>query len=94
MHSRCRRWILCGNALHIKAIEINGTLRENPCLAPALAYLTRQSAGKVQQFRRFLEEFCDLRSSCLALATAPPLLPDHMAREAAYYLEKLGVAAS
>ncbi|MEW6426102.1 MAG: DUF2935 domain-containing protein [Bacillota bacterium] len=94
MRSRCRRWISCGNALHIKAIEINDLLREDPRLVPALVYLTRQSAETTQKFRRLLEEYRDLRSSCLALATAPPLLPDHTAREAAYYLEKLGAAAS
>jgi len=80
------------DALYLKALEINGLLKEDPRLVPALIYLTRQSAEGTQKFRRFLEEYRDLRSSCQALATAPPLLPDHMAREAAYYLEKLGAA--
>jgi hypothetical protein len=76
--------------LYLKVLEIKGLLRDNIRLVPALVFTTREIATLTEEFRRSLESYIEERSTAQVLGISPPLLADHMAREATYYLEKIG----
>ena len=76
-----------------KVMELQGLMRDNPRLVPSLLYTTAESAGLTRDFRGVLQNYRMLRASAPALGISPPLLMDHLEREAAYYLEKIGYAS-
>lgn len=76
-----------------KVMELQGLMRDNPRLTPSLLYTTAESAGLTQDFRCGLENLKTLRATAQVLGISPPLLMDHLEREAAYYLEKIGYAS-
>ena len=75
--------------LNNKALELKLLMRDNPFLVPALIYLTRECNNLTQEFKKSAEDFRELRATAQVLSISPPLLADHFAREAAYYLEKI-----
>jgi hypothetical protein len=78
------------NNLTLKVMELKGLLRDNPRMVPPLIFTTRESASLTRDFMHSLESYIEMRNSGQVLAISPPLLADHLAREAAYYLEKIG----
>lgn len=73
-----------------KVMELKGLMRDNPRMVPSLLYTTRESAIITQEFLQSQENYRELRATAQVLAISPPLLADHFALEAAYYLEKIG----
>lgn len=84
------RYLKHFNKLADKVMELKGLMRDNPCMVPALIDTTGESACLIQEFKETLENYRELRATAQVLAISPPLLMDHFAREAAYYLEKIG----
>jgi Protein of unknown function (DUF2935). len=76
--------------LTLKVMEMKGLMRDNPRMTPSLVFTTREIATLTQEFRRSLESYIEQRTTAQVLAISPPLLADHLAREATYYLDKIG----
>lgn len=75
--------------LHSRAWELWRMLERNPRMVPALRTLNQVAAQHIDLFRRWLEEMAEHLAEARILATAEPLLAEHMVREELYYLEKL-----
>jgi hypothetical protein len=74
---------------YIKAVELAGYLRSTLPDFPALQRFHQDAALEVCLFDAFLREMEELNLQHRVLGTLSPLLPDHMMREACYYLTKL-----
>jgi hypothetical protein len=79
--------------LHVKAVMMNGYLRTQLDNFPSLNRLNKQVETIINSFKDFLEELRDKRINGQLLGTLFPLMADHMAREACYYLWKLSQTA-
>jgi hypothetical protein len=77
--------------LQLKTEELDHLMPDEPMLAPALIYLTRESASLTGEWAENLLQFRDLRATAQVLSISPPLLVEHFIREAQYYLGKLAV---
>ncbi|MCL6637166.1 MAG: DUF2935 domain-containing protein [Alicyclobacillus sp.] len=77
------------DALYLKAVETAGYLRTQLAEFPALARLHQEAVLSVRLFQVFLQELQEMCLDHSLLASLSPLMPDHMAREACYYLHKL-----
>jgi hypothetical protein len=76
-------------SFYIKAREMAGFLRARQDLFPALREFDKETSAEIVLFHGFLNELQELRLDCRRLGTLMPLLTDHMAREACYYLLKI-----
>ncbi|MCL6593282.1 MAG: DUF2935 domain-containing protein, partial [Alicyclobacillus sp.] len=80
------------DALYLKAVETAGYLRTQLAEFPALARLHQEAVLSVRLFQAFLQELAEMSLDHSLLSSLSPLMPDHMAREACYYLHKLAPA--
>lgn len=76
-------------AYYLKAVETAGYLRTQMEKFPALARFNHQVELEMKVFQSFLHELEELEIKAETLGFVTPLMPDHMAREACYYLFKL-----
>jgi hypothetical protein len=72
-----------------KAIELAGYLRTHLDRFPSLNRLNHQVELEISLFREFLLELEEMEMNHVTLGTLSPLMADHMAREACYYLTTL-----
>jgi hypothetical protein len=76
--------------LYLKVVEITGYFRGNPPSAqPALERYNSEVAAAIQKFMSFLLELRQGVMKQQVLGRLVPLEPDHMWREACYYLLKI-----
>lgn len=75
--------------LVMKTIFMNGYLRTQLKNFPAMERLNNLSANTINEFLVFVEMIRDQRMDGKLLGSIFPLMADHMAREACYYLLKL-----
>jgi hypothetical protein len=78
--------------LYLKAVELAGFMRASLTQFPALTLFNREAELEMRLFREFLDEIQRLGLSAELLGSLSPLITDHMAREACYYLFKLANA--
>lgn len=74
---------------HLKAEELDSMVGEDPEVLRIFEGFNRDVAHQVQAFQEFLRYLRDEIQACRVLTFLTPLVPDHMAREEQYYLEKL-----
>jgi hypothetical protein len=91
---RCESFAKTFEALYLKAIEIAGYLRSNIEKFPALSRFNQDAGLEMQLFRNFLVELEEMEINLEVLGALTPLMPDHMARESCYYLQKLSEDAN
>ncbi len=75
--------------LHLKAEEVDSMVGEDPERLPLFAGFNQDVIQQVQTFQEFLLYLRDELAECRVLSFLSPLVPDHMAREGQYYLEKI-----
>ncbi|HHT38675.1 MAG TPA: DUF2935 domain-containing protein [Mollicutes bacterium] len=84
-----RRFACDFNKLFIKANELGIMIDRTNMSNGALKYLNEQSKNKISDFIYFLSRIKELRIQCKLLGNLMPLIPDHMIREAQYYLSSI-----
>jgi hypothetical protein len=82
-------WKVQFDDLTIHLAEIQTKLRSEIRWVPSLKRLMEMTTEQITLFRGFLCHLEETLAECRALSTLKPLMMDHMAREAAYFLEKL-----
>ena len=75
--------------LYLKAEEIDTMIGKEPEPLPVLREFNAQVIAEMQEWQGFLVYLRDQLTECRILSWLSPLVPDHMAREAQYYLEKI-----
>jgi hypothetical protein len=76
--------------LYLKAVELTGYYRSNPsAVQPVLEAFNQEIVKSIQDFMGYLEELKEEILRDRALGRLSPLVPDHMYREACYYLHKV-----
>lgn len=76
--------------MYLKAVEIAGYYRSDPAsVQPVLRGLDRQMKELTRDFGELLNELKEKAIAAEVAGDLNPLLPDHMAREARYYLQKI-----
>lgn len=73
--------------LYLRADEIDSMLGQSPTMLDVVARLNDNIIEQVEAFQEFLLYLRDQMRQCRILTFLIPLVPDHMAREAQYYLE-------
>lgn len=73
--------------LYLRADEVNSMLGESPVMLDVVVRLNDNIIEQVEAFQEFLLYLRDQMRRCRILTYLVPLVPDHMAREAQYYLE-------
>lgn len=79
------------DALYRQALDYHSMLEAEPLHFPALNSFTTELMEETQQIATFKRTGRDLLLNCQALATATPLLMDHVMREAEHFLGDLVV---
>lgn len=77
--------------LHHKVEEFIGYVNRLNTDFPAIQALNASAISEITIFNKMLQELLQLRVSKQVLGTIAPLMINHMIREEAYYLRKLGV---
>ncbi|MDB5083916.1 MAG: hypothetical protein JWN30_802 [Bacilli bacterium] len=86
---RANQWVSQFQTLYVEALEIASKFRRGPVMIPSFQRFTRLSAEKITLFWHYLVELKELVEEAAILSTLHPLMPDHMARESAYYCHKI-----
>lgn len=78
---------------YLKAVEFAGYMRTDLNRFPALTRFNQQVNLEMLLFIKFLEELKELELGGKLLTVFTAVLPDHMAREEYYYLQKLSTVS-
>lgn len=89
MKQKSEQFVNHFEALYLQAIELAGFMRANLHRFPALTRFNRQAELEMALFNHFLGELMELELNAQLLGSLSPLIVDHFAREACYYLTKL-----
>lgn len=75
--------------LLLQAMDLQSMLQANPQRFPAVQRFTDEVIARTTDLRNFKQAAFELLSRCQILSIAPPLLADHVRREADHFLEIL-----
>jgi len=82
-------WKIQFDHLTIQLSELQTKLRSQVRWVPSLERLMELSGSNMAMFRQYLTHLEETLEQCRALGILKPLMMDHMAREATYFLDKL-----